>query len=117
MVRVEVSRSDEFQIRSGDLFEGALDPVYDGGWSIIEVVADFEDSGRRIWKPLEGFEGGGPVNGAIAGPQVFVPDAVIVVNMELSDALAENADGLGNSGSDVSVAEVEADVDLVKMGH
>ncbi len=104
-------------VGSGELFEGLLDAVGDGGGGVVEVVADLEHGGRRSGQRIEGFEGGGPVDGSVAGPEVLVFEAVVVVHVKFGDALAEGADGFGDSGRDVRVAEIEADADLVEVRH
>jgi hypothetical protein len=100
-----------------EFLEGALDAVGDSGGGVVEVVADFKHSGGGRGESPECVECGGPVDGAVAGPEMLVANAVVVVDVELGDALAEDADGFDDAGRDVGVAEVKANVDLVKVGH
>ena len=74
---------------------------------------------------------GGPVDAAVAGPEVLVlhvdivrEGAVVVVQMHLRDARAEQFDGRADTGvsrrsfgghGEVEVADVEADADRVEM--
>jgi len=102
---------------SNELFECPLNAVWNVGRRILEVVADFEDGRRRRWESPEGIESGGPVNGAVAGPEMFIADAVVVVHVKLSDALTKDPDGFSDTGCNVRMPEVEADVDLVEVGH
>ena len=48
---------------------------------------------------------------------MLVFEAVVVVHMQFGDACAEGADGFCDSGSDMRVAEVKADADLIEVRH
>jgi len=73
-------------------------------------VVDFEDTGCVGGEGVEESVDVGLVYGAVAGPEVLVTLALIVVEVELSDAGAEEFEGGFYAGfGEVGVAEVEGD--------
>ena len=82
-----------------------------------EGLVEFKDDGRRSGELLEGLCCGGPVDSAIAGPEVLVFLAVVVVGVDGGDAGVEGGDGLVYAASDVSMAKVDADTDCIEMTH
>src|ERR1035441_7416130 len=91
--------------------EGCFSLARDGFCGLVAVTGDFEDAGGGGGERGEGGGDGGPVDssvngGAIAGPEVLVlhvgvrgEGAVIVVDVDLGDAGAEEFDGGADSGS------------------
>jgi hypothetical protein len=86
-----------------------------GGIGFTQGLVRFEDEDGRLGEGLECYDGGGPVNGAVAGPKVFVFLAVVVVDVYRGDAGVEGGDGFGDAYRDVRVAEVEADPYGIQM--
>ena len=103
--------------RSSEAREGLADACSKVGWGVAVGFMDFKDRGGRVREGLEGFDRSRPVDGAVAGPEVFVFEAVVVVDVDGDDAGAESADGLGDAHSDVGMAEVETDADLIEVAH
>ena len=58
-----------------------------------------------------------PVDCAIAGPEMFVLHAVIIVDVDGSDAFAKCADGSRDADCHMRMAEVEADADIGQVAH
>ena len=77
---------------------------------------DFENDGRRFGQILDGPGDCRPIDGAVAWPEVFIFGAVVVVDMNGADAIAQHGNGLGDTGIDVGMTQVEADAH-VEVAH
>ena len=100
---------------SGEAGEGLLDAGGDWGGVIAEGLVDFKDDGGRRGECLEGLDCGWPVDGAVAGPEVLVFEAVVVVDMDGGDAGVEGGDGLCDAYGNVRMAEVHTDADGIQV--
>ena len=103
--------------RSVEKREGLFHPCGQCIGGIGKGVGDLEDGCGRRGEIFEGFRGGRPIDGSIAGPQVLVLDGMVIVNVNGDDAGAEGRDGFRVSDCHVRVAEIEADTDAVKVAH
>ena len=97
--------------------EGLLDAGGDCGGIVAGGVVDFEDGRRRHGEGLEGFDGGRPVDVAVAWPEVLVFEAVVVVDVDGGDVAAQGSDGFGDAYGDVGMAEVKTDADVGQVAH
>ncbi len=100
--------------------EGLLGFFGYGFWGLVEVVGDFEYDGGGGWKGGDVAGEVGPIDGAGGGPEVFVLGALVVVQMELGDARAEELEGgvdafAGGGRCKVGMADVERDADGVEV--
>lgn len=102
---------------SGEESEGPSDAAGKLRGVVAEGLMDFKYGGGRAGEGLQGFDGEGPVDCSVAGPEVLVFDAVIVVDMHGNNARSEGADGLGDADGDMGMAEVETDAYLIEMAH
>jgi hypothetical protein len=103
-----VGRTLDFVSRalsSGEESEGLLNASGDCR-VVAEGLVELEDDGGRIGEFLQNLRGGGPIDGAVAGPEMLVFLAMVVMNMDGGDACAEGSDGIAYTDSDVCVAEV-----------
>lgn len=97
--------------------EAFADAGSDLGWRAGEVLANLEDGGGSSGQSLEGFDRKSPVDGSLAGPEVFVFQAVIVVNVNGGDVGAQGADGLGDADCEVRMTQVQAYAYLIQVAH
>lgn len=78
---------------------------------------DLEDEGRGVGELGKAQTRILEVDRAHAGPEVFILEAVIVVDVAGGDAVAEGLDGIEDSDGDVRMAEVEADAEGVEVAY
>ena len=105
------------QSHSVHQLEGLEDAGGKGSRLAGEFGAEFEDDGGRRGKGVEGGSGGGPVDGAIAGEEVLVFEAVVIVGVDLHDANSAGGDGLGNTDREMGMTEVEAEADGIEVAE
>ena len=86
-------------------------------------MGDLEDDGRGGGQGVDVAEEVGEVDGAVAGPEVFITLTVVVVEVEFGDAGVEELEGGVDAGAgvlevgEVGVADVEGEADAVEGGR
>lgn len=80
-------------------------------------MMDFENDGGGLGELLECQGSGGPIDGSVSGPKMFVFLAAVVVDVDGGNAAPEGGEGRLYADCDVGMAEVETDADRVEMSQ
>ena len=100
---------------SAQPLEAFLYPLRNRAWRIPQALPNLQHGRRRRLQPRQRLTHCGPVDGAIARPQVLVFRSVIVVYVHRHDPVAEHRDRLADTHGNVRMPQVEADADAVQV--